>query len=85
VLGSLARDDEVHELGLGLKDLYAVHPTPAVADIFLGLYERGPCSLCRTNFVRRLIESAALPEWKRREAAHDADPDTRAAVRALDG
>jgi hypothetical protein len=67
--------DALHSIGFGLKEVFTAHPTPAADDIFLDLYERGPCSLCREHFVERLIEIDRLPPWMERETRYDANPE----------
>jgi hypothetical protein len=57
-----AQDNEVlHHLGNGLSHVFAIHPQAAMNDVFLDLYERGPCSLCRERFVERLREIDGIP------------------------
>ena len=72
--------DELHSLGFGLNDIFTQHPTSAAADIFLDLYERGPCSLCRERFVQRLIDIGSLPEWLKDEGLYDANVGIRKAI-----
>jgi hypothetical protein len=74
--------DQLHDLGSGLSDVFAAHPSPAAAEIFLDLYERGPCALCRDHIARRLIEINHMPEWLIVEGLHDANFEVRAAISA---
>lgn len=80
LLARTSDKDELHFISGSLSDVFERHPSPAAAALFVDLYERGPCSLCRTRFVERLIEIGALPDWMREEARYDSDPDTRALV-----
>jgi hypothetical protein len=70
----------LHNLGFGLNDVFAAHPRPEAEDIFLDLYERGPCSLCRERFVERLIEIDRIPLWMEQETRYDANPDVYQAI-----
>ncbi len=72
--------DEVHALGWGVRDLIDVHCPAEAENSLLLLYEKGPCSLCRTHFVEKLIALNAIPEWMREECRFDADTDTRKLV-----
>lgn len=70
----------LHSVGMGLRSLLKVHcPSDAVSSL-LFLYENGPCSLCRSEFVERLILLKSIPEWMRAECLFDADPDTQKLV-----
>jgi hypothetical protein len=74
----LARAEEkdlLHAIGFGLNDIFIAHPNPTVEAIFLDLYERGPCSLCRERFVERLLDINCLPSWMETETQYDANPN----------
>jgi hypothetical protein len=44
------------------------------------MYEFSPCSTCRYDAVKALIDIGIAPVWLLEDAAFDADPDTRALV-----
>jgi hypothetical protein len=73
LLAQTADRDALHGIGSGLNDVFKAHPTVAAEDIFLDLYERGPCSLCRERFVARLIEIDRVPPWMERQTRYDAN------------
>jgi hypothetical protein len=80
LLAQTVDTDALHDLGFGLNDIFAAHPTLAAEDIFVSLYERGPCSLCRERFVQRLIEIDRIPSWMERETRYDANPEIHQAI-----
>jgi hypothetical protein len=70
--------DTLHALGMDLIDFWQRHPDEETeAPMLRSLYEKGPCSFCRENAVRRLIELSALPDELRAECAWDANGDIR--------
>lgn len=80
LLAQAADYNAVHGLGSAINDVFEQNPTPRAADLLLTLYERRPCSICRRDFIYRLMEYDALPAWIVAEARYDADEDTRGAV-----
>jgi hypothetical protein len=74
--------DELHTIGMNLRDVYEANEPLAAAPLLLELYERGPCSLCRTGFVDLLIEARRVPAWLAEESAYDAEPETRKSIDA---
>ncbi|HEY0603653.1 MAG TPA: hypothetical protein VGD58_12115 [Herpetosiphonaceae bacterium] len=80
LLAQATDHDAVHALGSAINDVFEQNPTPRAVDLLLTLYERGPCSICRRDFVHRLMEYEALPAWIAAEARYDVDEDTRDAV-----
>jgi hypothetical protein len=72
--------DEVHALGYGLIDILAQNAVVEAVALRSLLYERQPCSLCRTKVVRQLVTSRTIPAWMLEECQFDADEDTRQAV-----
>lgn len=75
LLARTADKDSLHAIGFGLNDIFEAHPNSDVAAIFLDLYERGPCSLCRERFVERLLDIDRLPVWMEAETRYDANPN----------
>lgn len=72
--------DERHHLGMEVLELCQAHTAIDALDCLLYVYEFSPCSTCRANSVRALIEINVAPDWVIRESKFDADPDTRALV-----
>jgi hypothetical protein len=67
--------------GMGLKDLWKRYPDERTEVLMLRtLYEKGPCSHCREEAVRRLIERHALTEEMRAECFYDSNYDIRELV-----
>jgi len=73
---------ELHGIGLSIRHIVDKKVWPELEKVLLSLYETGPCSLCRTEFVEALIELERLPDFIRDEGQFDAEPDTRRAVLA---
>ncbi|HEY1017175.1 MAG TPA: hypothetical protein VGE07_30960, partial [Herpetosiphonaceae bacterium] len=72
--------DELHDLELGLRDVFDEHPTAAAAPLLIDLIERGPCPLCRSGIVDYLLEDGLLPPALRDECRFDAYDAIREAV-----
>lgn len=71
-----------HSMGSDLIELCEMHPDKSVeAGMMRTLYEQGPCSFCRGNAVRKLIELNALGNDLRTECAYDSDEDIREMVK----
>jgi len=71
---------ELHGIGMSIRHIVDKNVWPELEKVLLSLYEAGPCSLCRTEFVEALIELERLPDFIRNEGQFDAEPDTRRAV-----
>ncbi|AQL38553.1 hypothetical protein [Pseudomonas syringae] len=74
--------DEMHHVGEEVLGLCEAHPGHEALDCLLYVYEFSPCSTCRTRAVKALIGTNTAPAWVLAESVFDADPDTRALVRA---
>jgi hypothetical protein len=74
--------DQAHRLVGELLDLCEAHADADASDCLLYVYELSPCSICRKRALKALIDTNAAPAWVLTEAAHDADPGTRAIVAA---
>jgi hypothetical protein len=73
--------DARHRMEMDLKQFCRHHPdSVAERPVLLSLYENGPCSFCREDVVRRLIELDALSPELRRECEFDANEDIRQLV-----
>ena len=72
--------DELHAIGMGVREVLEAHPSTEGATALLALYEYGPCSLCRTHAVELLYGLNAVPAWMFEECRFDADFDLRAKV-----
>jgi hypothetical protein len=71
-----------HAFGSDLIDFWKAHPDEGTEVVMLrALYEKGPCSFCREQAVRRLIELNALSEDLRAECAYDASDEIRDLVK----
>jgi hypothetical protein len=75
-------DDELHSASMSVQALFEQTPSSELATTFVLLYDRNPCSHCRTAIVEALIELGALPEWMARECSHDSVPETREIARS---
>lgn len=78
----LADADETHHLVGELLDLCEAHLGHKALDCLLYVYEFSPCSTCRKRAVKALIDTNTAPAWVLAESLFDADPETRAFVRA---
>jgi len=72
--------DEVHALSFGLLEVLGQNTLAQAFMLRNMIYERQPCSLCRTKVVRQLITAQTIPDWMIHECQYDADEDTRSAV-----
>ena len=70
--------DALHNLGFAVVEFAKAHPGAAGERALRMLYDKGPCSLCRTHVVRLLVEMKRFPEWMAQECRWDANPNTRA-------
>ncbi len=83
VLSRLTDDEALHAFGFDILDLFQAHPDrESEVRMLLALYEKDPCSLCRAQFVDRLIALDALPAWMAEECRYDASDHIRQAVAA---
>jgi len=65
--------------------LCEMHPDKSTEpSVMRALYEKGPCSFCRGNAVRKLVELKALGDDLRAECAYDANDDIRELVKEPD-
>jgi hypothetical protein len=78
--------DSRHALGLDLRAFLERHPDEETrVPMLIALYEHGPCSFCREDAVKRLLELNALSSELRTECAWDANFDIRdLVVRSVD-
>lgn len=77
LLASVHDPDGLHDLGLSILDIVARQDDPPEAcDVLLTLYDRTPCSRCRSDAVVALEKLQAVPPWMAEECRFDADPDT---------
>jgi len=85
-LPRLLDENERHVAGSDIQEFYAAHPNPeSEVRALLTLYEYGPCTNCRKDFVKRLMELNALPDWVSKECQYDADVYIRALVMQENG
>jgi hypothetical protein len=69
--------DTLHGIGLDLLTVVGEVKKPELANTLFWLYEHGPCSMCRENAVRYLIEMKALGRDMAEECLWDCCEDTR--------
>ena len=71
-------DDELyHSLGMDVTNFIEAHPSEEAAPSLLRLYEYGPCSFCREDTVRRLVELHHFSAAMREECLYDAESAIR--------
>lgn len=69
--------EEVHGIGLDLRNVFE-HATDAdVEKPMLWVYERTPCSLCRSGAVEVLVQHGAASDALLKECRYDCDEGTR--------
>lgn len=71
-----ADDEALHAIGYAVKRILEKHLTTEAERSLLILYMKNPCSLCRSDCVRSLLEMGKLPDWMRLECRYDVDSDT---------
>lgn len=74
-------DHELHAAFMAVQDIYEHSPSRELAGTLTLLYDRNPCSYCRTSIVEALIELDAFSDWMARECLFDAVPETREVAR----
>jgi hypothetical protein len=80
-LASATDDDaEVHDVCIGILNLYAKRPTDESVSLMAWVYEHTPCSACREDAVGALARHRALSPAIVEEAALDASEKTRKVV-----
>jgi len=72
--------EDLHHFGMGLRKMLEAHCPIEAEQCLLLLYENGPCSLCRSAFVKHLIALQRLPDWMRNECRFDAETEIRKLV-----
>jgi hypothetical protein len=78
-------DDDLHNIGLGLLDVFGENRTPECAWAMHWIYENDPCSLCRGFAVDRMIETGVATRAILEECLFDCQLETRkSALQALD-
>lgn len=78
ILSRTTDQEELHAVGMNIEDVFEENLTRAAAPLFVELYERGPCSLCRHRFVKLLLDIRSAPDWLLEECRYDVDERTRA-------
>lgn len=72
-----AEVDQLHGLSQDLLQVAQAQTDPELSGCLRWVYEQTPCSLCREQAVRELIERERAPENLLRECLHDVSADTR--------
>jgi hypothetical protein len=70
-------DEDLHDLGVGVRHFVEAHLTGEAVRSLILLYEKGPCGMCRHACVEHLIALDKLPEWMRNECRYDSYSATR--------
>ncbi len=73
----LTGSEDMHLLGMSVRDIFEHHPSTDAVPILLHLYEHVPCSHCREDFVRYLVSLDAMPKWMAEECLYDSNFDLR--------
>ncbi|MDP9765133.1 hypothetical protein [Deinococcus enclensis] len=73
-------DPELHRFVDVFVGLAEAQPSAALYTLLARSFEHQPCSLCREDMVRLLLEAGALPEWLEAEARLDVNDDLRELV-----
>lgn len=68
---------KLHSLGFDALKVFKANPVPATIPVLLALYERTPCSNCRTGCVKQIVALNALPDWMLEECLHDSQEHIR--------
>jgi hypothetical protein len=76
VLQRQTNSDIIHAMGFSLDAMNDKFSDQEAERLMLWLYETGPCSMCRTNYVRGLASMQRLPDWTREECLYDAEEAT---------
>lgn len=76
--------DGLEAIGSSLSEIFERNPKKEAARLFVDLYERGPCSICRERFVEHLIEVELVPAWMVAECRHDSNDDIRSRIAAYE-
>lgn len=77
LLPASADEERDHRLGMDLNILCSHHRLPEAFDCLVWVYERTPCSYCRSNAVGELVEMGKLPPAIREECRHDSYDGSR--------
>ncbi len=75
--------EEIHSVGMELRDLAADSGGAELADCFLWLYEHGPDGFCRRSFVEQLLGWKKCPPEILFECQWDAYNELRQFARSL--
>jgi hypothetical protein len=70
----------LHSAGLSLTTLIDRHPEESFHNLCCWFYERNPCSLCREDFVKHLVQHRTIPDEILAECRDDCNEETRQLV-----
>jgi hypothetical protein len=73
--------EDLHDLGFSVRAIFKLHPSPDAAGALVNLYEYGPCSMCREDFVELLHDLSGIPDWMLEECQYDSNPRLRSKAR----
>lgn len=74
-------EEEAHDIGWSIRRFAEVNNSPSTAGILKWAYETNPCTICRADFVRLLLESNSLPRTAAFECRFDASNEIQDLVR----
>ncbi len=75
--------DVLHWIGHNLLSVVSENKTPELAGCMRWLYEHSPCSSCRENAVRYMVETKTIRQELIDECLWDCCDDTRELVKAI--
>ncbi|NLF09760.1 MAG: hypothetical protein GX594_17540 [Pirellulaceae bacterium] len=75
--------DVLHRIGLDLLSVVSEAKAPELAGCLRWLYEYGPCSMCRENAVRYMVETKTIRQELIDECHWDCCDDTRELVKTI--
>lgn len=78
LLESVGDEDGRHRLASNFVAMCEAHPSADALEGLLNVYEFSPCSTCRHEAVKVLVDLDIAPDWLRQEARLDVNPETRA-------
>ena len=76
--------DQLHGLIFDLVEVFRANQVAELAKVMLFVYEESPCSNCRCNAVKSLVDTIQAPDWLLAECQHDSSEEIRAYARRQD-
>lgn len=69
--------DQLHGLIFDLVEVFRSNRVAELAKVMLFVYEESPCSNCRFNAVKCLVDTMKAPDWLLAECRHDSSDEIR--------